>query len=208
VARAPSALPWFHVDDRLVVAVPHDPAWARRFTEEAALLTPVLAPWLDGGIHHVGSTSVPGLAAKPIIDMIAGVRDRTEARAAVAPLSALEYRHQEHRPEAHSFHKPARVAGWWEETHHLHLTEPGSDIWRERLAFRDALRADPELVEEYARWKMENAARLRPGNAYLADKDPFVRRVLAARGIELKPTEERLAGGAVERRRAAAIRRP
>ncbi len=134
--------------------------------------------------------------------MIAGVRDLGEARAAFEPLSSIGYRHQEHRPEAHSFHKPSDAAGWWEETHHLHLTEPGSDIWRERLAFRDALRGEPELVAEYAQWKTENAAEGRARNSYLADKRPFVQRVLAEQGIELKPNEERLSRAALEQRKA------
>ncbi len=174
------------------VAVPYDPLWAHQFEQEAVVLERVLAAWLVGSIHHVGSTSVPGLAAKPIIDMIAGVRELKEARAACDALSQVGYRYQEHRPEAHCFHKPGNAAGWWEETHHLHLTEHGSDIWRERLAFRDALRGDPGLVAEYARWKSENAAGARATSSYSAAKRPFVERVLAAQGIELKPDQERL----------------
>jgi GrpB-like predicted nucleotidyltransferase (UPF0157 family) len=96
----------------------------------------------------VGSTAVPGLAAKPVIDMIAGVRDLEAARAAFERLRSLGYQYRAHRPEAHCLHKPDG-AQWWQATHHLHLTEPGSDIWRERLAFRDALRADSALAAEY-----------------------------------------------------------
>jgi GrpB-like predicted nucleotidyltransferase (UPF0157 family) len=61
-------------------------------------LEQVLGPWLEGGVHHVGSTAVPGLAAKRIIDMIAGVRDLEAARAAVEPLRALGYQHREGPP--------------------------------------------------------------------------------------------------------------
>ena len=57
------------------IVVPYDSEWPRRFDEERALLQPVLAPWLEGGIHHIGSTAIPGIAAKPEIDMMAGVRD-------------------------------------------------------------------------------------------------------------------------------------
>jgi GrpB-like predicted nucleotidyltransferase (UPF0157 family) len=60
------------VNERIAV-VPYDPEWPRRFEGERALLEQVLAPWLEDGIHHVGSTAIPGLAAKPIIDMVAGV---------------------------------------------------------------------------------------------------------------------------------------
>ena len=145
----------------------------------------MLAPWLVAGVHHIGSTAVPGLPAKPIIDMIAGVRDLNEARAAFEPLQALGYEYREHRPEGHLF---------WTPTHGVHLTEPGSDLWRERLVFRDALRADPKLAAEYAEWKVRHAA-MDSGSdrgLYTADKRPFVARVLAEGGIDLKPDSTRL----------------
>jgi GrpB-like predicted nucleotidyltransferase (UPF0157 family) len=176
---------------RVPVVVPYDPEWPRAFEAERALLEELLAPWLSAGVHHVGSTAVTGLAAKPIIDMVAGVVDLEEARAAFAPLRELGYRHREHRPEAHSLHKPA-ADGWWEETHHLHLTEPGSDLWRERLAFRDALRVDPVLADEYAAWKLRHALPRGEPAPYSGDKRPFVARVLAGAGIELRPDSERL----------------
>ena len=185
--------------DLRVAVVPYGPAWPRRFEAERAVLERVLARWLVGGIHHVGSTSVPGLAAKPIIDMIAGVQDLEEARKAFDVLRGIDYHYSEHRREAHSFHKP--ICGyWWEETHHLHLTEPGSDLWRERLAFRDALRADPGLAKEYAEWKRRHAVPGREPNSYTADKRPFVARVLAAGGIDLKPDLERLTSAAYDLR--------
>jgi GrpB-like predicted nucleotidyltransferase (UPF0157 family) len=161
--------------------VAYDPAWPSMFKTERLALEDVLRPWLNGGIHHVGSTAVPGLRAKPIVDMVAGVNDLDEARAAFGPLQELGYAYREHRPEAHLLRKPG---------HHLHLTEPDSDLWRERLAFRDALRSDPELAAEYARWKLDHAA----GGSYTARKTPFVARVLAVYGIALKPDAERLTG--------------
>jgi GrpB-like predicted nucleotidyltransferase (UPF0157 family) len=171
------------------VVVPYDPEWALRFEVECAMLERVLAPWLEGGVHHIGSTAVPGLQAKPIIDIMAGVRDLEAARAAFEPLAALDYAWRAHRPEAHAFFKPADGA---EHTHHLHLTVPGSDLWRERLAFRDALRADPVLVAEYAAWKVAHADGTAAGAAYTGDKRPLVLRVLTERGIALKPDDERL----------------
>ena len=75
-----------------------------------------------------------------------------------------------------------------QQTHALHLTEPGSDLWRERFAFRDALRADPELRAEYQQLKQELAA-VHPDNgpAYTAGKRELVARVLATAGIRLGP---------------------
>ena len=146
------------------------------------MLERVLVPWLDRGVHHIGATSVPGLAAKPLIDMMAGVRDLDEARAAYEPLCAEGWVHTPHRPGvAHHFSKPSAE----EATYGLHLTEPGSDLWNERLAFREALRADPELVAEYAALKLRLAEE-HPDDpeAYTSGKREFVRRVLSRAGLD------------------------
>ena len=167
----------------LVKVVLYDPNWPAQFETERALLERVLAPWLEEGIHHIGATSVPGLAAKPLIDMMAGVRDFEEARAAFAPLRKHSYVHTPHRPGiAHHFSKPSPRLS--EVTHGLHLTEPGSDLWRERLAFRDALRADPELVTQYAALKLRLAEEHRDDvRAYTAGKREFVGEVIAKAGL-------------------------
>jgi GrpB-like predicted nucleotidyltransferase (UPF0157 family) len=167
-----------------VAVVPYDPAWPTRFDQERRLLERVLAPWLDGGVHHIGSTSIPGLAAKPIIDMMAGVRDLDEARAASAVLPREGYVHTPHRAEiAHHFDKRDGEI----TTHGLHLTEPGSELWRERLAFRDALRRDEPLAREYEALKLtlagQHDVRL---VEYTRGKRAFVARVLEAEGIETR----------------------
>ena len=156
------------------------------------MLAEALDPWLRGGIHHIGSTAVRGLPAKPIIDMMAGIRDLEEAQAASGPLEALGYSYRTHRPEAHLFVKPG---------YGVHLTEPGSDLWRERLAFRDVLRADPALAREYGEWKLTRAAEDPAAGPYSADKRPFVARVLERSGIVLGPDKERLTPGALRQRR-------
>jgi GrpB-like predicted nucleotidyltransferase (UPF0157 family) len=173
------------VADAPIALSSYDSEWPRRFDEERRLLEPVLAPWLDGGIHHVGSTAIPGVSAKPIIDMIAGVRDLEEARAVFEPLATLSYHYGPHRPdEAHWFGKPSRS----NRTHHLHLTVPGSALWRERLTFRDALRADAALAAEYEALKLHLATE-HPDDivAYTHGKTAFIARVLAPAGIELQP---------------------
>jgi GrpB-like predicted nucleotidyltransferase (UPF0157 family) len=164
------------VSDTTVEVVPYDPDWPQQFEHERSLLQVVLAPWLDGGIRHVGSTSVPGLAAKPIIDMIAGVCALDKARAAFEPVVSHGYVHDPHRPGiAHHFVKPSRS---------LHLTETGSDLWRERLAFRDALRHDDALAREYASLKLRLAhVHATDPAGYLAGKRAFVGRVLADAGL-------------------------
>lgn len=163
--------------------VAYDPEWARRFEIERVLLERVLARWLAGGVHHIGSTAVPGLAAKPIVDIVAGVRDLDEARDAFGPLHEVGYVPDPHRPlVAHHFAKPSRAPA--AATHGLHLTEPGSDLWRERLAFRDALRNDPDLAAEYQALK-HRLAREHGADvaAYTHGKRAFVVRVLAAAGV-------------------------
>jgi GrpB-like predicted nucleotidyltransferase (UPF0157 family) len=176
------------VSDERIAVVPHDPDWQRRFEDERVLLERVLAPWLEDGIHHVGSTAIPAIpaiAAKPLIDMIAGVRDLDEARGAFEPLRAEGYVHAPHRPGiAHHFYKPS--AGQSERRYGLHLTEPGSDLWRERLAFRDALRNDSALVAEYETLKLRLAQEHHDDlDAYTNGKRDFVIRVLGDLGIRL-----------------------
>lgn len=176
-----------------VVVVPYDPAWPDLFAAERRALEEVLGPWLHGGIHHIGSTAVPGLASKPIVDMIAGVRDLDEVRAAFEPLAQLGYERFPHRPEAHAFRKPG---------YGVHLTVPGSPIWNERLAFRDALRADSKLAAEYEAWKKRHVAPWGSPNPYTADKRQFVSAVLERAGIDLRPDDERLTPGALAARRS------
>ncbi|HEX6490595.1 MAG TPA: GrpB family protein [Gaiellaceae bacterium] len=168
------------MSDERIAVVPYDPNWPRRFEHERALLERLLAPWLQDGIHHVGSTAIPGLAAKPIIDMIAGVRELEEAQGAFAALEAAAYAYAPHRPGiAHHFAKPtARFPEYG-----LHLTEPGSDLWRERLAFRDALLRDRTSAAEYEALKLR-LARAHPHDleAYTAGKRAFIAAVLASVG--------------------------
>jgi GrpB-like predicted nucleotidyltransferase (UPF0157 family) len=168
-----------------VALVAYDAEWPRRFEGERALLERVLAPWLENGIHHVRSTAIPGIAAKPVIDMIAGLRDFEEARAAFDPLREQSYVHTPHRPGiAHHFSKPSPRLP--ETQCGLHLTEPGSDLWRERLAFRDALRNDPALSAEYQALKLRLEEEYRLDlSAYTAGKRDFVVGVLANLGIQL-----------------------
>jgi GrpB-like predicted nucleotidyltransferase (UPF0157 family) len=172
------------VATNVAAVVPYDPAWPGRFELERTLLERALAPWLDGGIHHIGSTAIRGLAAKPIIDIMAGVRDLDEAREAFQPLRELSYVYTPHRPSiAHHFSKPS--ARLDEVTHGLHLTKPGSDLWRERLAFRDALRSDPGLARKYEELKLRLVQEHRNDvEAYTAGKRDFVGRILTGAGLD------------------------
>ena len=132
------------------------------------------------GIHHVGSTSVPGLAAKPILDVLVGVPDLEAALDLVTPLERLGYRFHsgEDTPDRHYFRRWAQPGI---RTHHLSLAEPTSEHYLETLAFRDTLRGDRDLAAEYGRLK-QNLARDHSGDrkAYLAGKSAFIRKVLGS----------------------------
>jgi GrpB-like predicted nucleotidyltransferase (UPF0157 family) len=161
----------------LVRIVPYDPTWPSEFAAERARLEPVLAPWLAGEIHHVGSTSVSGLGAKAVIDILAEVSSLIESRAAIEPLRALSYwwfPYQEER--MNWFCKPSPE----HRTHHLHLVVPESEAWREELAFRDALRAEPETARAYEELKLRLAdEHAHDREAYTVAKTEFVESVLA-----------------------------
>lgn len=181
-----------------VALLAYDPSWAVDFEAERALVEAALEPWLVGAVEHIGSTSVPGLAAKPIIDMMAPVRGLPDSRPAIEVLSGLGYHHGVHRPdEAHYFTKPP-TEHWWERTHHLHLTTPTSLLWRRRIAFRDALRGRPDYRVRYERLKRDLAAAHGTDiAAYARYKDDFVNEVLGVTGTADAPAdsdEERLAG--------------
>lgn len=129
-----------------------------------------------GGVHHVGSTAVPGLDAKPVIDVLAGVESLESARPAFEPLAALEYRYAPYlADEMHWFCKPSPER----RTHHLHLVPSASRRYRDELAFRDALRADRGLARRYAELKHRLAAEHgEDRDAYTEAKGEFIEAAL------------------------------
>ena len=134
----------------------YDAAWVTAFGHEAVVLGEVLGPWLTGGVHHVGSTAVPGLVAKPIIDIMAGVGDLESSRDAIEKLGGLGYCYAPYRADVmHWFCKPSPSR----RTHHLHLVPTGSARFTDVLAFRDYLRAHPAAAADYAELKQRLAAR-------------------------------------------------
>lgn len=169
--------------DMPVEIVEHDPAWPSEFAQERELLRETLAPWLEGGIHHVGSTAVPGLAAKPVIDIMAGVSDLDTAKDAVPPLEDLDYLFWDWDPHPWRlwFLKPDPS----HRTHHLHLVEARHPEFRAKIAFRDRLRSDERVRRDYERLKRDLAA-AHPGDrdAYTDGKSDFVLSALAQVGLD------------------------
>jgi GrpB-like predicted nucleotidyltransferase (UPF0157 family) len=162
--------------DAPIRIVPYDAAWPGLFEKERAILEDFLAPWLFGPIEHVGSTAVPGLAAKPVIDVMAGVKTLEESRPSIASLATIGYRYFPYDPEnKHWFCKPSAAF----RTHHLHLVPFGSKSWNERLVFRDYLRRNPAAVKEYAELKQRLAEQYEfDREAYTEAKGPFIQRIL------------------------------
>ena len=159
---------------------PYDPAWLTKFEEERALLADTIGDWVVGGIHHVGSTAVPGLAAKPIIDILAGVVDLTSSRPCIDLLAKLDYVYAPYRAdEMHWFCKPDPSR----RTHHLHLVPADSNRFRDELAFRDHLRAHPVAAADYEALKRELARRFEHDReAYSEAKGEFIRSILSIGG--------------------------
>ena len=162
--------------DALIKIHPYDASWPAKFEEERELLEPILAPVLAGGIHHVGSTAIPGLAAKPIVDIMAGVASLDEARGVFEELGELQYCYSPYRPGMHWFCKPSSDL----RTHHLILVEPDGPWWEPRLRFRDYLRSHPDAVAEYEALKRDLAGRHADDRqAYTDAKTAFVERIVA-----------------------------
>ncbi|WP_376795922.1 GrpB family protein [Thermogemmatispora sp.] len=164
---------------RRVILVDYDPGWPLEYAAERQRLAEALSPWLVA-IEHIGSTSVPGLAAKPIIDIMVAVGALSQAAHCIEPLHTLGYAYQ---PEVERFipeRRYFRKLRGEQETHHLHLVEYDSPFWRRHLLFRDYLRSHPATAQEYARLKRELAVRF-PEDvaAYTEAKTAFIRRVEA-----------------------------
>ena len=162
-------------DDEPIQIHPYDEGWPARFEAEAQAIRAVIGPWVTGGIHHVGSTSVPDLAAKPIIDIQVGVGDLASSRPCIELLAGLNYLYAPYRAETmHWFCKPHPSR----RTHHLHLVPTGSARFVDVLTFRDYLRTHPEAAAEYEALKRELATRhARDREAYTDGKSDLVARL-------------------------------
>lgn len=159
--------------------VPYDPAWPARYEAEAARVRLALGDAI-AAIEHVGSTAVPGLIGKPVLDLAIAVDSEPVADACIAPLQALGYEYRGpygDDPRRRYYVRDvdgARVA-------QIHLYLLPSSAWEEKLAFRDALRSDPELVAAYTAEKYRVAEAVGWDKAaYALAKGTFVERVLAA----------------------------
>jgi GrpB-like predicted nucleotidyltransferase (UPF0157 family) len=156
---------------------PYDPAWPDAFERERAAILGALGD-LVFAIEHVGSTAVPGLGAKPIIDIMIGLRDLAGHVRCVAPLQSLGYEHKGEFgiPGRHYFRRPVRGP----RTHQLHMVEHGRDFWVRHLLFRDYLRRNPDEAAAYQRLKLRLAARFGTDvEGYTEAKTEFIESAVA-----------------------------
>jgi GrpB-like predicted nucleotidyltransferase (UPF0157 family) len=151
---------------------PHDPRLADLASAESTRLAGLLGPWLVDGIEHVGSTAVPGLAAKPIIDLMASVTDADVVVTRAGGLLAADgwcYVPPEldQRPWRRFFVKPDATGQ--RRFAHLHVIQAGQPRWAEQIEFRDALRRDGQLADRYANLKRRLASE------HASDREAYTR---------------------------------
>lgn len=165
-----------------VIVTAYDPQWPDCFAAIAAEIRDTLGD-LSLAIHHVGSTSVPGLAAKPIIDLDVVIADYSVFPVVVEKLAFIGYLHEG------DLGIPCREAFCYEDKahlskHHLYVCPADSPELKRHLTFRDYLRSHPEAIAEYSRIKQEAAA-LHPTDidGYIRHKSPFIEKIYMQCGL-------------------------
>ena len=160
--------------------VDYDDAWPRLFEAERERLVAFVRATTGRHVYleHIGSTAVPGLVAKPVLDMLAApwLGDDLDPLIPAFQAAGYVYRPLQSTPERHFFRRGDP------RQYHLHLTPLGSQVWRDQLAFRNTLRRDPVVASTYAALKRELAERYPTDReAYIEGKTTFVRGALASR---------------------------
>ena len=157
-----------------VEVVPYDPGWPGRFHWKRGVMRAALGP-AAGSIDHMGSTAVPGLAAKPVIDILVSISDVEDEESYRVPLerTGLQFRS---RDEVHRYFRPP--AGSLRDVQ-VHVAEADSDWRREHLLFRDYLRAHSDVADAYGALKLRLAAEHPTDRiAYTDMKGAFIREAL------------------------------
>ncbi len=162
-----------------VVIVEYDPNWVFLFKQEAAHIRAVLDGDLITRIEHFGSTAVPELAAKPIIDLLVGVRSLAEAKkVAISQLEHLGYAYWFDNPDLQRMFFVKGLPPNSPRTHHIHMVEPDSVLW-ERLLFRDYLRRHSDEAAKYAQVKCDFAQRFSSDReSYTKSKAEYIESVM------------------------------
>jgi GrpB-like predicted nucleotidyltransferase (UPF0157 family) len=159
----------------------YDTAWPLKFEEQKGNLMNAIGNRVVA-IEHIGSTAVPGLGAKPIIDIMVGLRHLSDAEECIEPLRRIGYEYvpelEAEIPERRYFHKgPSNVP---EKHYHLHMVEMDGEFWNVQILFRDYLRTHSDRAREYFKLKKDLAAKHRLNReAYTEAKTSFVKSTIA-----------------------------
>lgn len=159
-----------------VELVEYNPEWPKMFDRERALIAVALGSVILD-IQHVGSTSIPALAAKPIIDIMIAVESLQQIKNSVPVLKELDYEYcgEAGIPGRLFFRK--YVTG--KRTFHLHCVEPHSDVWHQYVPFRNYLIAHPDIAREYEALKYDLAIKYEHDRVrYTESKDEFIKGIL------------------------------
>jgi GrpB-like predicted nucleotidyltransferase (UPF0157 family) len=158
----------------LILIESYNPSWPDTYERERAAIVQAIGTYI-ANIEHIGSTSIPGLAAKPIIDIAISLKIYPLPAEAITAIEALGYEHMGEYGirERHYFRKHGL------QSYHVHTYSPGNAEYEAHILFRDYLRAHPKAARQYEQIKRRLAARHTDGNAYAADKTDFVKGTLA-----------------------------
>lgn len=159
--------------------VPYNPLWSQRFEDEKRRVLEALNNGLIKRIEHFGSTAVPNLPAKPIIDILIGVEHLGEALSKVVPvLETMGYSYWADNPRKDVLFLVKGLPPNGPRTHHIHIAELDHETW-ERLRFRDYLRVHAEEAQNYAKLKHDLASKFATDReAYTAAKTEYIRQVM------------------------------
>ncbi|MDP4549595.1 GrpB family protein [Alkalihalobacillus macyae] len=150
--------------------------WESQFDYEKERIIAAIGDKL-AGIEHIGSTSIKGLKAKPIIDIMGGIEDLSSTLAIVQPLNEIEFEYVP-KPEF-TDRRFFRKGSWGKGTCHLHICEIHSTEWIEKIVFRDYLRKHSKVAEEYALLKSELATTYKDDRStYTQHKEPFIKDII------------------------------
>ncbi|MDO3412475.1 GrpB family protein [Saccharibacillus sp. CPCC 101409] len=157
----------------------YNPDWRAKGERETKRLAELLRPYGVREIEHMGSTSVPGLSAKPIIDLMARIPDYGELDSVIEALSAEDWHYVPPELDGNEWRRFFVKVKSDKRQCHLHLMREDEEHWDRQIAFRDKLRRNPELAGAYDRLKQELAERYQSDReAYTRAKSEFVQNVL------------------------------
>lgn len=176
--------------------VDYDPRWPAGGEQEKRELQTLLARMCEGEVEHIGSTSVPGLPAKPILDLMARIDSFDHMEEIAAILAPFHWHYVSPELDGREYRRFFVKVREGKRTAHLHLMLPGEPRWERQLSFRDRLRLNPHWKAEYARLKRSLASQFaHDREAYTEAKADFIQRVTGNAFTHFKHKHSRLIDG-------------